>query len=183
MYKRLYALLLIIPACCFARQEVVTGVIPAPDHQHIHEGIYLEDKQVLIPWNTPYDSIKYYGDPVITMINKRRFMVSWDSVTVFKGVKASLWYVAHFAWPMSDRYRDFTNISMNFDISELEKLKPLIDEWCGKPGISRSNKYFKYQWQTKEFMINLSKYFDHGFLLIQRIVREKKPKKNKAPAH
>ena len=88
MKKTIFILFLSIQTsfCCGQNSNKVYG------NELFLKGIYLEDKDVQIPWDINYTEIDKYAKPKLSKStnHKNWTLIKWDSVTILNGIILSL---------------------------------------------------------------------------------------------
>jgi len=142
---------------------------PIVDRDILAYGIYLEDRNVLVPWNTAFDSISNFGNPTITRINRRSFKVSWDTVTVFRGIRSYMWYEVNKELFSRGKYIDFIYIRIHFDTTSIDHVKKILDGYFGfKCTVHKKKDRYSYVWRNEIFAVVLSNFPVNALLNIMR---------------
>jgi len=165
--KLLYILSLITLSTCYGQNG------PIADRDILTYGIYLEDRNVLVPWNTAFDSISNFGNPTISKIDRRSFKVSWDTVTVFRGIKSYMWYEVSKELFSRGKYLDFINIRIHFDTVSIDHVRKILDGYFGfKCTIHKKKHLYQFIWQNENFSVVLRNFPVNATMNIQRLKRK-----------
>ncbi|WP_157805341.1 hypothetical protein [Confluentibacter citreus] len=148
---------------------------------NLQKGIFLEDKKILIPWNTPFNQLDNYkeiredkGDRTEWYLGKHKILDGYES-----NLGISMWIFL----PWTNPFERVTEL-LGFGIDGYKKSQTLINHLeliLGKPTLIdiefKNEKFFEgsYKWQNNGVKIEIIGFDMHGsrYLLNIGLVKNK----------
>ena len=130
-------------------------------------GIYLDDLQILIPWNAEVPDLEKYGRPTIDTISRKTLNVLWSSVKILQGINVTLKYNPR-RISRKGEYSRLSSIYGFIDTSNVEKALQIFRAYSNhSPTIRSKGKVTTYSWHFDGCLVSLSKGPYIGLLFIQ----------------
>ena len=140
---------------------ILAGCVLINNYSFLHEnnerdnslekGIYLENKNVLIPWGTKFAEITKYGQPVLACSNKSKTVVRWDSSKIFNSIPVNLYTSFRKCFQRKEPKGSFHTIHGTIDSLSIPKVKHYLDSVLGNgdSSLNRRGDYY-YYWRTNK---------------------------------
>jgi len=132
------------------------------EKDYLLNGLYLENKEVLIPWQINFAEIEKYGNPKISKstYHKNWMIIKWDSVTIFNGIFLSL-QIEKPRKIVKRNHNQRTPTILSFtDSSTSERIIKFLRNYTQKKGqqiISRNNSYKRWTINDRRMFVGNSK--------------------------
>lgn len=163
----------------FLMAACLPGSATGQDSTHVNnelskffaDGIYLENLDVTVPWDLKLEDASKYGNPRVIKIKKKRFVLGWDSATIWDGTKMDLKFFSAMleAGPKNVK---LMNMIGSFSLRDGEKILQYFKKYAGAPNYVGSTGYFAfYYWRIEEGIkvrLYIHKHKDFGHLEIER---------------
>ena len=126
------------------------------------DGIYLEDKDVKIPWETNYTEIDKYGNPKLSQSpnHKEWTLIKWDSVRILNGITLSLQLERPNKIIKKNIVQGTPTIISFIDSTTAEKLILFFKNYTQKNGYvakSKASSYTRWTINGRRVFVGLSK--------------------------
>ena len=127
--------------------------VDAKPHQGLlTKGLFLKNKDVLIPWGIPLKDLADIGDPKLIEINKRRTLLIWDSAQILNGFKVELKAF------MNQPSKQLRYLYAQIPVEQFKALQSFLDNYTGTPAtIHYMTKHdYYYRWAVDDCNLRLA---------------------------
>jgi len=124
-------------------------------NNRLDKGLYFENLDLLIPWNTSLRAISKFGHPQILRHSKQRTDAIWKDVIIFGGhkldIKAMFWRTLFFDRRLRHLYTYLSSLET------VEQLKSHLDNYFGVTHKKKtiSDYEFYYEWTVDKCKVKV----------------------------
>jgi len=134
-------------------------------------GVLIENLGVTVPWDLKLKDISKYGNPKVVKSSKRRFILLWDSATIWGGTKIDLRFISAILGGGHKKIKA-TNLLGPISVKDGERLRHYFEKYYGPPNrVGRSRGFKSYLWKIDEgsgIFLLLHEHRDEGHLEITK---------------
>ena len=139
------------------------------------KGIYLENLDILIPWQINFSEIEKYGHPKFSKDpnHNNQTLIKWDSVRIFNGFILNLETSRPSKFLKRNQLSRITGMRSWIDSSTADKLISFFKQTTGyNPVFSKKRKGTFWRWAINGCFVHIYYLKKYGYwLAINRIVR------------
>ena len=116
------------------------------DRQLFLKGIYLENLQMLLPWDINFTDFSKIGNPTYAKdpYHRGQIYIQWDSVTILNGIKLNLRVQMLKKVLVEDKSIPLRIYNFTTDSNGAEQLKNYFIKYTGKRGTLLHGRKFEY---------------------------------------
>jgi hypothetical protein len=113
-------------------------------------GAYIENLGITVPWELKLKDTSKFGNPKVIKSSKRRFILLWDSVTIWDGTKINLRFFSAVLVGGSKKIKS-TEWQGLISVKDGERIRHYFEEYSGPPiYLGKTRKFLVYKWKIYE---------------------------------
>jgi hypothetical protein len=137
--------------------------------QFFENGAYIENLGITVPWELKLKDTSKFGNPKVIKSSKRRFILLWDSVTIWDGTKTNLKFLSAVLVGGSKKINSMEWQGL-ISVKDGERIRHYFEEYSGPPiYLGKTRDCFLYKWKIYEHCevaLYLFRHRDQAYLQI-----------------